>query len=123
MTARSQPTRPRLTEAQLQRNIIDAAQKLGWHVWHHRFSIGTKKGWPDLFLLKGKRAIAWELKTDRGQVSEEQREALNLLWRAGIEACVIRPEQWHSGYVETRLMAPESDWRDDSAGTEGRDDE
>jgi hypothetical protein len=85
-----------MTEADLQKLIIQAAQLYGWRVSHFRPAL-TAKGWrtaveghagfPDLVLARAGVVIVAELKTERGKLTAAQavwREALGdcyRLWR------------------------------------------
>lgn len=63
-------------------------------------------GWPDLTLAKeGHRLIFMELKTEEGEVSEEQWFWLRLLNLCGCRAIVIRPSDLREGRVNAILKA------------------
>jgi hypothetical protein len=65
-----------------------------WKIYHVFDSRRSCPGWPDLFLVRADgRALAMELKVE-GQLTESQREWLQLLEAAGIEARVWRPSDW-----------------------------
>jgi hypothetical protein len=81
-----------LTESQWQTQVISIAKMYGWTWYHTMDSRRSKPGFPDLILAKHGRAIAVELKTAKGKVSETQRMWLELLFSAGMEAAVWRPE-------------------------------
>jgi Holliday junction resolvase len=53
------------------------------------------RGWPDIFAVRGPRAIAFELKTATGRTTAEQIEWIERLRLAGVEAHLIRlPQDW-----------------------------
>lgn len=87
-----------MSEAELRRRIIDAAHLGGWRVTSMHDSRqqtwGTDPGWPDLFLVRGRRALALELKTERGRVSGGQYAWLAALRMAGIDARIVRPRDY-----------------------------
>lgn len=83
-------TRPRLTEAQFQRKVIDLAKLLGWQIYHPRISQFSVAGWPDLVLVRD-RVLFRELKNDVGQTTPEQDRWLASLTAAGADAGVWRP--------------------------------
>jgi hypothetical protein len=94
-----------VTEEDFQAQVVAAAHLFGWHHLHVRRTIGrgkkwvtatNVKGWPDLFLWheKWERAVAAELKSERGVASPEQLECLASLAAAGIETYVWRPSDW-----------------------------
>jgi hypothetical protein len=52
----------------------------------------TSKGWPDLFMVKEGRALAIEGKTEKGRVTPDQQEWIELLATVpGITSGVYRP--------------------------------
>lgn len=73
-----------LTEADFQTRIIDRARALGWWVHHDRparlvtgkwvTAISGDPGFPDLVLVRDGRVIFAEVKTEKGRLSNEQRE-------------------------------------------------
>lgn len=99
---------PPVTEAELQRQVIDLAHIFGWRVMHVRKSIGRRaggaawqtttsiKGWVDLFLYHPDRGqvLAAELKSDSGRLTPEQIEVLDDLRRSGVQTRVWRPGDW-----------------------------
>ena len=96
-----------MTEAELQRAVIDLARGLGWGttrsarkdlleqaeqlgveppsldglIYHPRYSLGSEPGWPDLTLIRrqDRRLVFAELKTEKGRLSSRQSEVLDLL--------------------------------------------
>lgn len=114
-----------MTEADLQRAVIDTAHALKWMVAHFR-PAQTARGWrtpveaegagfPDLVLVRATRLIFAELKGERGRVSELQRGWLTALLQVclGIDERlgepgpvllqVWTPTDWHSGRIEEVL--------------------
>ena len=88
-----------MTAAALERHHQAAIEQLltlrRWKFVHQRSSIGTVAGWPDIFAVRGARAIAIEIKAERGRVSREQTEWIDALRAAGVEAFVARlPRDW-----------------------------
>lgn len=88
---RGQPKRPGL------------ARQLGYLVYHTHNSQGSDPGFPDLVLLKGRRVVYVELKTQSGRLSAAQREWLEGLQAAGEEVHVWRPSDWFDGTIEEVL--------------------
>lgn len=95
----------RETENELLNKVIHLAHLFGWRVVHFRPAItrsgrwathgqGDVTGWPDIFAVRGERAMALELKSDRGRVTEAQYEWLESLSKAGVECHVCRPAGW-----------------------------
>jgi hypothetical protein len=106
---------------ELQRAIIDLAQRLGWRVatfppvatergW--RTPAGANgKGWPDMVLVRD-RVIVAEVKGDSDRLRPEQREWLSAFRMAGVPAHVWTPAEWASGEVENILRARLLDYVD-----------
>jgi hypothetical protein len=95
---------PNLKEADFQRLVIDYAHLNRWRVAHFRASLnqrgkwqtaiaGDAKGFPDLVLVRD-RVIFAELKTDRGVISDAQKQWRDWLKTAGAEHHVWRPRDW-----------------------------
>jgi hypothetical protein len=97
-----------LSESQFQGQVQDFATLSGWswlHVqkvandrgyWRTPVSGKLGKGWPDLFLVRGDRRIAAELKAGKKQLEPDQVTVLNLLEAAGCEVFCWRPSDWDS---------------------------
>jgi len=95
-----------VSEAQLQRTIIEAAQWHGFLAAHFR-PAQTSRGWrtpvegdagfPDVVLAKQGIAFAFELKSERGKLSSEQEawgeELIGPRGVSVLEYGVIRPSQ------------------------------
>lgn len=91
-----------MKEAEFQRSVMQALRLMGWRFAHFHDSrrqvrpgvfVGDKdaKGFPDIFAVKGSRALALELKGEKTRISEEQLVWIALLRDAGIEAHIWRP--------------------------------
>ncbi len=86
---------PPLTEKELDAQIRELAQLLGWTTYHTWRSLHSEAGYPDLTLVRPPRVIFAELKTDRGKLSWSQRNWLELLGQCpGIEVYTWRPADW-----------------------------
>src|SRR5437870_12741842 len=103
-----------LKESQLQKAILELAQRLGWRVAHFRTSKAESGayltaqsghlGFPDLVLLRPPRLVFAELKSVKGRLSVEQGLWLNgLKTVAGVETFCWRPDDWTSGTIEAVL--------------------
>lgn len=81
------------TEADFQQSITEAAEALGWLVWHDQDSRRNRAGLPDLICIHpGQRRVLWlELKRETGRVRSEQMAFLVLLQAVGQEAHLVRP--------------------------------
>lgn len=101
---------PRMSEAELQRAVIECARALGWRVAHFRPAqtragrwvtpvSADGAGFPDLVLARNGVVLFVELKTEKGRMSDEQAK-----WRLALPAMFLwRPADWVSGHVERVL--------------------
>lgn len=93
---------PAETEDEFQKQVIELAQKRGWHVAHFRPArvirkgketwrtpVEGDKGFPDLVLARDRIVIHAELKSDSGVVSPEQHA-----WLMALGGVVWRPKSW-----------------------------
>ena len=98
----------RMTEAQLQRDVIALATMLGYRRIYHTYdSRRSAAGFPDLVLLRvswPQRMLFVELKSVRGVVTPEQRAWLDDLDAfEDTEIYIWRPSHWLSGEIERVL--------------------
>lgn len=96
-----------VSERQFTDALIGYAEALGWLCWHVR-PARTASGWRspmqgngakgvlDTELIRGKRLLKIELKTDSGQLTPEQRLWVERYQAAGIECHVLRPRDWRT---------------------------
>jgi hypothetical protein len=97
-------TEPTLTEAQLQRTILDACRQhrlLAFHVLDSRKSVGV--GFPDLCIAGPGGTIFRELKNSNHQPTPEQMTWLGTLEEGGSDAGLWRPSHLQSGEVMETL--------------------
>jgi hypothetical protein len=91
-----------LTEKQLQKQVRGFAEDMGWRVAVTWTSLHSPRGWPDLFMVRGKEFCAIELKTELGKVSDYQAGWLRAL--AALPGArfvgVIRPSDWYKGKLD-----------------------
>ncbi len=103
----AQQKRDRLiTEAQWQARVCDLATLWGWRYYHapenrpvigrngRRYVQNIRAGWPDLALVRGRRLLFVELKTEIGKVSDDQQGWLDALAATGAETWAWRPRDW-----------------------------
>ena len=89
-----------VTEAQWQDTVVEAAELLGWWVFHDHDSRRNQAGFPDLCLIRPPRVVFVELKRETGKVTRAQEEVLGMLAECpGVESRVARPSNW-SALVE-----------------------
>lgn len=86
---------PPKSESDLRRYVVKALRKDGWkHMMmpqQRGVPAKTATGWPDIFAVKPPRALALELKTDHGEISQKQYDWLMQLAASGVECYVVRP--------------------------------
>ena len=103
-----------MSEDDLLKGVLQMARLFKWLSYHARPAMlkngswrtavsGDGKGFPDVVLLRDNRCLAWELKASKGKATPEQTNWLQAFKRAGWEARIIRPEDWHSGTIERLL--------------------
>ena len=89
-----------MTHKQLQDGIVQAAKIFGYRVYFTWKSFHSPKGFPDLVMVKeisDKKAImvVCEVKTEKGKLSVEQAEWLNLLAEVpGVYTFVVYPSTY-----------------------------
>jgi hypothetical protein len=82
-----------MTEAELQAEVIKAVHQFGLMVYHTHDSRRSQPGFPDLVIV-GSSVEFWELKSETGKASPEQREWIFALKQAGNYAGLFRPSDW-----------------------------
>src|SRR6266536_911398 len=93
-----------VSEAEFQRAVVEAAHLFGWRIAHFRAAM-TRHGWrtpvaadgagfPDCILVRGPRLLAVELKSETGQLRDEQRAWLAALAETSAEVYTWRPSSW-----------------------------
>jgi hypothetical protein len=88
-----------VTEAQWQQQVCDLALILGYQLQYHtRDSRRSAKGFPDLVLVNpiNRRVVYVELKTDSGNITNEQ-----ALWGAGLSQAGAEWYLWRPSDLET----------------------
>ena len=89
-----------MTEKEFQAQVVQAAKLLGWLVYHTYDSRRSQAGFPDLVMIKEIDAsnsvcLIAELKSERGKLTVEQKEWLNLLSKTkGLFVFVWKPSNW-----------------------------
>lgn len=94
-----------MSEEQLQKAIVGAAQRAGWFVYHTYDSRRSTAGYPDLHLVHLTRGLSVfrELKTEKGRLTPDQIRWIQALTAAGVDAGVWRPADWFDGTVSALL--------------------
>ena len=84
-----------ISEKDFQNQIIKLATICGWKVHRNWTEMHSPKGWPDIVAARLSRLIIAELKSDKGKVTPEQQEWLDLLYGTGkVEVFVWRPNNF-----------------------------
>lgn len=84
-----------ISEKAFQAQVVQLATLNGWLVFHPYDSRRSTPGFPDLTLCRPPRLLLAEIKTQRGQVRQAQRE-----WLAALRQCpeaevyLWRPGNW-----------------------------
>ena len=106
-----------ISEAVLEKNVIELAERLGWMVYSVRRSVRaivnshTGKGFPDLVLVRWSLVLFRELKSSRGRLTPEQKMWQAHLVKAQQDVGIWRPADWLDGTIERQLRMV-SDFRD-----------
>jgi len=106
------PAKPKVSEAQFQRQVIQLAQMTGWKVAHFRPAQNARgdwrtpvaadgKGFPDLVLTR-ETVLFVELKTDTGRLTPDQEAWRQAAQAAGATHHVWRPRDWPA--IESTLQ-------------------
>lgn len=100
---------PDLSEADMVRQLTEAARYGGW-LYHHvqRSDYGRQmglRGFPDLVLLRGPEMFALEVKARRGVMTPEQGRWLDALAAAGALVGIVSPESL-AHWLEVLRAAP-----------------
>lgn len=74
--------------------VIDSARLHGWLVYHTHDARRSEPGFPDLVLLRGPQILVFELKTERGKLSDAQKRWLSAFEAAAVPTYVLRPSAW-----------------------------
>jgi hypothetical protein len=118
-----------MTEAELERVVLDCATLFGWHYHVDHDSRRATSGWPDLAFWRAPRNVPYqspsrnvfgsfyypgglflvELKTEKGPMKVSQHRVFPTLRAAGIELHLWRPHHWTDGTIERRLRGQRID--------------
>jgi hypothetical protein len=93
-----------MKESEFTTMVLDLARYHGWRTLHLRPARtdsgwrtavqGDGVGWPDLYMVRGGRVVAAELKVGRRQLTPEQTAWLTALGQTGAEVHVWWPKDW-----------------------------
>ncbi len=93
-----------MPEKELQANVIKWAKLHGWKVYHTHDSRRSEPGFPDLLMIRNDQALAIELKSQKGKLTEAQIDWLTAFASiAGFQAMILRPSDWLNGTIEEML--------------------
>lgn len=94
-----------LKEEEFMKQVMELAKKTGWRRCHFRPAMaasgrwltagqGDWKGFPDLIMVRGKKLIFVELKTNEGELSDKQIDWMADLFLAGADCRLWSPMCW-----------------------------
>lgn len=86
--------RLRWSEKQFMAAVIELAKSRGFKTYHTHNSRRSEPGFPDLVLTIQDRCLFMELKTEKGKLTQEQRDWVKALEDAGQRVYVLRPSNW-----------------------------
>ena len=99
-----------MTERQLSKAVVQLAELRGWRVFTIQNTRAaslrshTGPGWPDIFAVRGVRAIAAELKVKGRKPTQALLEGLEALRGVpGVEAHLWTERDWMDGTVDGEL--------------------
>lgn len=97
-------TELKMSEAQLQREVINLCKLLRlWH-YHPYDSRRSASGWVDLVIL-GRQALFVELKSEDGRRSIPQIQCSTRIEQAGLQYRCWRPSDLQCGIIQRELEA------------------
>lgn len=106
-----------MREAELQRSIRTYLKEHGFTVWVFPIMKRTIAGVPDLTFWHADRPGLlwyWELKRSKGKIRPEQQSALDHLATVpGVDARIVRPEDWPALRDELERVPPSEQGRED----------
>lgn len=88
-----------MREKDLQALCERALEDAGWNVYHTYDSRRSRRGFPDIVAVRGRRLIWRELKDMKGRLTTEQKVWKLALETAGQDYGIWRPDQWHRGDI------------------------
>ena len=96
-----------MSEADLQRAVIDLIRWLGLAYFHDNDSRRNRAGFPDLVVAGSGGFIFRELKTETGRIRPEQLDWLARLTQGGANAGIWRPSDLepNGGRIKAELIA------------------
>lgn len=72
-----------MSEKEFQGHVLDLARHHGWLCYHTFDSRRSQPGFPDLVMVRADRLLFAELKTEKGKLSAEQDNWINVLREFG----------------------------------------
>lgn len=82
-----------MTEAELLDTLRQAARMSGWLTYHALRSEASEPGFPDLVAVRDGRLLLWELKSDTGRLTSEQKQWLAELQHVTrLDVNIVRPD-------------------------------
>ena len=95
MPTPSEALEPHISEAELQRTIVEAFDTYGWLVFHDHDSRQNRSGFPDICAVHPDTGwlVFYELKSKKGRIRPTQAKWIDALWREHAHRIVrlVRP--------------------------------
>ena len=86
-----------ISEKDFRQQILDLAKLTGWKCYFTWNSLHSPSGFPDLVMVRDRRQVFAELKSEKGKLTEYQLEWLKALQEVpGNEVFVWRPSDWEN---------------------------
>ena len=79
------------SEKTFQAWLVELAEAHGWLVYHTYDSRRSEPGFPDLCMVRGRRVVFAELKSQKGRVSTPQQNWIAALGATAVEVYLWRP--------------------------------
>lgn len=83
-----------LSEKHFQAKVVALAEGCGWAPYHTHDSRRSRKGFPDLVMIRNGVLLVAELKAGRNKTTPEQEKWLRLFEGVGARVRRWRPEHW-----------------------------
>jgi len=103
--------RPRRTEEDdVMRALIELCRRLGFLVFHDNDPVRNLPGFPDIVIAGYGVVIIIEMKTDRNDLTSDQRAWINAFLDAGCDARVYRTSSWRTQDLVRELTGVKRAW-------------
>ena len=83
-----------ITEKQWAQQVVDLSRQFGWKVYRTWNSIHSPAGFPDIVAVKDSELLVVELKSEKGKLTETQKEWLSAFQLTCARVFVWRPSDF-----------------------------